>query len=166
LPPSAYSREALDAISKSDIGTIAAATELTRVHHQRDSARAQDWKTFLRNHTPHIAANDMFVVPTIGFGLLYGLVILRLERRRLVWINVTANPTAEWIARQIIEAFLGMIEADPSACPITLSLSYSTALPSVRQASRYGRSGDRESPFGSAHFQVQAFDWDPIRAEH
>ena len=53
----------------------------------------------------HIAAVDLFVVPTIGFKLLYGLVILRLERRRLVWTNVTANPTAEWIARQITEAF-------------------------------------------------------------
>ena len=44
-------------------------------------------------------------MPTVGFRLLYGLVILRHERRRLVWINVTANPTAEWIARQITEAF-------------------------------------------------------------
>ena len=44
-------------------------------------------------------------VPTIVFKLLYGLVILRLERRRLVWTNVTADPTAEWIARQIVEAF-------------------------------------------------------------
>ena len=42
---------------------------------------------------------------TLTFKLLYGLVILRLERRRLVWTNVTANPTAEWIARQIVEAF-------------------------------------------------------------
>lgn len=48
---------------------------------------------------------DPFVVPTIGFDLLYALVIVRLDRRGLVWINVTANPTAEWIARQIIEAF-------------------------------------------------------------
>jgi hypothetical protein len=47
----------------------------------------------------------MFVVPTIGFKLLYGLVIIQLQRRHLVWINVTANPTAEWIARQITEAF-------------------------------------------------------------
>jgi hypothetical protein len=44
-------------------------------------------------------------IPTIGFKLLYGLVILRLERRRLVWTNATGNPTAEWIARQITEAF-------------------------------------------------------------
>jgi hypothetical protein len=48
---------------------------------------------------------DLFVVPTIGFKLLYGFVIVRLPRRDLVWINVTANPTAEWVARQITEAF-------------------------------------------------------------
>jgi transposase InsO family protein len=45
------------------------------------------------------------VVPTIGFNLLYVLVIIRLARRELVWINVTAHPTAEWIAQQITEAF-------------------------------------------------------------
>ena len=48
---------------------------------------------------------DLFVVPTIGFRMLYGFVIVRLDRRDLVWINVTTNPTAEWIARQITEAF-------------------------------------------------------------
>jgi hypothetical protein len=59
----------------------------------------------LRNHAPDIAAMDLFVVPTLGFDLLYAFVIVRLDRRRLVWINVTANPTAEWVARQITEAF-------------------------------------------------------------
>jgi transposase InsO family protein len=48
---------------------------------------------------------DLFVVPTIGFDLLYAFVIVRLDRRDLVWINVTANPTAEWVAHQITEAF-------------------------------------------------------------
>jgi hypothetical protein len=48
---------------------------------------------------------DLFVVPTIGFDLLYALVIVRLDRRDLVWINVTPGPTAEWIAHQITEAF-------------------------------------------------------------
>jgi hypothetical protein len=52
----------------------------------------------------HIAAMDLFVVPTIGFDLLDAFVIVRLDRRDLVWINVTANPTAEWVARQITEA--------------------------------------------------------------
>jgi hypothetical protein len=50
-------------------------------------------------------AIDLSVVPTIGCKLHYGLVILRLARRRPVWINVTANPTAEWVAWQIAEAF-------------------------------------------------------------
>ena len=44
-------------------------------------------------------------VPTIGFDLLYAFVIVRLDRRDLVWVNVTTNPTAEWIARQLTEAF-------------------------------------------------------------
>src|SRR6516165_6408229 len=63
------------------------------------------WRAFLHNHATHIATVDLFIVPTLGFKLLYGLVILRLERRQLVWTNVTANPTSEWIARQIVEAF-------------------------------------------------------------
>jgi transposase InsO family protein len=66
---------------------------------------SQGWRTFLRNHAPDIAAMDLFVVPTIGFDLLYGLVIVRLDRRQLIWINVTQRPTAEWIARQLTEAF-------------------------------------------------------------
>jgi transposase InsO family protein len=56
-------------------------------------------------HAPDIAAMDLFIVPTIGFGLLYAFVIVRLDWRDLVWINVTTHPTAEWIARQITEAF-------------------------------------------------------------
>ena len=48
---------------------------------------------------------DLFVVPTIGFDLPYAFVIVRLGRRDLIWINVTTNPTAEWIARQLTEAF-------------------------------------------------------------
>ena len=60
---------------------------------------------FLRNHAPDIAAMDLFVVPTVGFNLFYAFVIVRLDRRDLVWINVTVNPTAEWVARQITEAF-------------------------------------------------------------
>jgi transposase InsO family protein len=65
----------------------------------------QHWDTFVHNHMPHIAAMDLFVVPTLGFNLLYVLVIVRLARRELVWINVTSHPTAEWIAQQITEAF-------------------------------------------------------------
>jgi transposase InsO family protein len=67
--------------------------------------QSQGWRTFLRNHAPDIAAMDLFVVPTIGFDLLYAFVIVHLGRRDLVWINVTSHPTAEWFARQLTEAF-------------------------------------------------------------
>ena len=72
---------------------------------KRRGPPSQEWRTFLRNHAPDIAAMDLLVIPTIGFDLLYAFVIVRLDRRELVWINVTTNPTAEWIARQITEAF-------------------------------------------------------------
>jgi len=72
---------------------------------KRRGPPSQGWRTFLCNHAPDIAAMDLFVVPTIGFDLLYAFVIVRLDRRDLVWINITATPTAEWVARQITEAF-------------------------------------------------------------
>src|SRR3954449_12968146 len=72
---------------------------------QHDRPSGQSWWTFLRNHVPEVAAMDMFVVPTLAFNLLYGFIIVRLGRRELVWIGVTNSPTAEWIARQITEAF-------------------------------------------------------------
>src|SRR5262245_3799188 len=72
---------------------------------KRRGTPSQGWRTFLRNHAPDVAAMDLFVVPTIGFNLLYAFIIIRLDRRDLVWINATTNPTAEWIAHQITEAF-------------------------------------------------------------
>jgi transposase InsO family protein len=67
--------------------------------------RSQTWKTFLHNHAAGIGAINFLIVPTVGFRLLFVLVILRHERRRLISLSVTANPTAEWIARQITDAF-------------------------------------------------------------
>ena len=66
---------------------------------------SQGWKTFLRNQTIGIASIDLFVVRTISFKLLNGLVILRHARRKLVRIGVTTNPTAEGIAGQLTAAF-------------------------------------------------------------
>lgn len=65
----------------------------------------QTWWTFLRNHADGIASIDLFVVPTITFKLLFGLVVLRHDRREIVSFAVTRHPTAEWLARQISEAF-------------------------------------------------------------
>src|ERR1700674_2925436 len=64
---------------------------------------SQGWKTFLCNHAAGIASLDLFVVRTISFKLLYGLVILRHARRRLVRISVTNNPPAEWIAGKVTD---------------------------------------------------------------
>jgi len=65
---------------------------------------SQGWRTFLRNHADGIAAMDLFVVPTISFRLLFGLLILRHDRRAILWAGATAHPTAEWITRQLTEA--------------------------------------------------------------
>jgi transposase InsO family protein len=65
----------------------------------------QTWKTFVRNHMEGIASIDLFVVPTIAFQHLFAFLVLGHERRRLLWFAVTRNPTAEWLARQITEAF-------------------------------------------------------------
>jgi hypothetical protein len=71
---------------------------------KRRDPPSQGWRTFLRNHADCIAAMDMFVVPTISFRLLYGLLIVGHGRRQILWFGVTAHPTAEWIANQVTEA--------------------------------------------------------------
>ena len=65
---------------------------------------SQGWKTFLRNHADGIASMDLFVVPTLSFRLLYGLLILSHGRRQILWLDVTTHPTAEWMTQQLIEA--------------------------------------------------------------
>ena len=87
------------------LGFEVAQSSVAKYMVKRHGFPSQGWRTFLRNHAPDIAAMDLFVVPTLTFDLLYALVIVRLGRRDLIWINATANPTAEWIARQITEAF-------------------------------------------------------------
>ena len=66
---------------------------------------SQGWKTFLRNHADGIASMDLFVVPTISFRLLYGFLVLRHSRREILWLGVTAHPSAQWIARQLSEEY-------------------------------------------------------------
>lgn len=87
------------------LGIEVAQSTVARYMTKRQGPPSQGWKTFLRNHAAGIASLDLFVVRTISFKLLYGLVILRHARRRLVRISVTSNPTAEWIAGQVTDAF-------------------------------------------------------------
>src|ERR1700720_3170532 len=87
------------------LGFEVAQSSVAKYMVKRRGPPSQGWRTFLHNHAPDIAAMDLLVVPTIGFDLLYAFVIVRLGRRELIWINVTAHPTAEWVGRQITEAF-------------------------------------------------------------
>jgi transposase InsO family protein len=87
------------------LGFAVAQSTVAKYMAKRSDPSQQGWGIFLRNHAPSIAAMDLFVVLTIGFNLLYILVIVRLVRRKVIWINVTPRPTAEWIAQQITEAF-------------------------------------------------------------
>jgi transposase InsO family protein len=87
------------------LGFEVAQSSVAKYMVKRPGPPSQGWRTFLRNHAPDIAAMDLFVAPTLGFDLLYAFIIVRLTRRDLVWINVTPHPTADWIARQITEAF-------------------------------------------------------------
>jgi hypothetical protein len=66
---------------------------------------SQSWKTFFRNHAQAIAAIDLCVVPTLTSERLFTFLVLSHDRRQLLWFEVTRHPTAEWLARQITEAF-------------------------------------------------------------
>jgi hypothetical protein len=81
------------------LGFEVARSSVAKYMVKRHGPPSQGWRTFLRNHAPDTAAMDLFVVPTLGFDLLYAYIIVRLDRRELVWINVTPHPTAEWVAR-------------------------------------------------------------------
>jgi hypothetical protein len=83
------------------LGFEVAQSSVAKSMVKRRGPPSQGWRTFMHNHAPDIAAMDLFGVPTIGFDLLYAFVIVRLGRRDLVWINVTAYPTADWVARQL-----------------------------------------------------------------
>jgi len=87
------------------LGIEVAESTVGRYMVRRRHPPSQGWKTFLRNHAAGIASLDLFVVRTISFKLLYGLVILCHARRRLITIAVTANPTDQWIAGQVTDAF-------------------------------------------------------------
>jgi hypothetical protein len=110
-------------------------TTVAKYMSKRRSPPLQGWRTFLRNHTDAIASIDLFVVPTISFRLLYGLLILRHSRRELLWLAVTAHPTAEWIARQLSEAY-GWKEAPRYLFVIGMALTGKPSSGALRQCIR------------------------------
>ncbi len=83
---------------------VAEATVVKYMTRRGRRPPSQTWRTFLRNHLRTTAACDFFVVPTATFRLLFAFVILSHDRRRILHVDVTAHPTAEWAAQQIVEA--------------------------------------------------------------
>lgn len=65
---------------------------------------SQNWRTFLQNHSKDLISLDFLTVPTAGFKVLFVLVILNNDRRRILHFNVTDHPTAAWTAQQLVEA--------------------------------------------------------------
>jgi len=65
----------------------------------------QAWRTFLANHLLDLVSIDFFTVPTARFRVLFVLVVLAHQRRRVVHFNVTEHPTAHWTAQQLVDAF-------------------------------------------------------------
>ena len=86
------------------LGHNVAESTVAKYMVKRDRGPSQTWRTFLTNHLHETAACDFFVVPTATFKLLYCFVVLSLDRRRIVHLNVTDHRTAAWAARQILEA--------------------------------------------------------------
>jgi transposase InsO family protein len=87
------------------LGLEVAQSTVSKYMVWRRNPPSQSWKTFLRNHGEAIAAIDMCVVPTVTFDLLFAFLVLGHGRRHLLWFEVTRYPTADWLARQITEAF-------------------------------------------------------------
>ena len=90
------------------LGLEASQATVAKYMPRRTRPPSQTWRTFLANHVDQIAAADFFVVPTATCRLLFVLVILAHERRRVVHVAVTDHPTAAWTAQQLREAFPGM----------------------------------------------------------
>jgi putative transposase len=87
-----------------DVGKDAVARTMPRPAGRAPRPPSPTWGTFLRTHAVGTIAVDFFTVPTVTFGVLYVFFVLSLERRRVLHVNVTAHPTAEWAAHQIVEA--------------------------------------------------------------
>src|SRR5665811_1702300 len=85
---------------------LEASTATIRKYRSKSGRRpSQSWRTFLQNHAGGIAAMDFFVVPTVTCRLLYVLIVITHERRKVIHFNITEAPTAEWTAQQVVNAF-------------------------------------------------------------
>jgi putative transposase len=87
------------------LGIDVAERTVSRLLPKRRTPPSQTWRTFLANHVGDLVSLDFFTVPTARLRVLFVLVVLAHDRRRVVHFNVTEHPTAHWTAQQIVEAF-------------------------------------------------------------
>jgi putative transposase len=87
------------------LGIDVSDSTIRRYRPTRPRQPSQNWRAFLENHLGDIVAMDFFVVPTVTFRVLYVLLIMAHDRRRILHVNVTTSPSAAWTARQVLEAF-------------------------------------------------------------
>jgi putative transposase len=87
------------------LGIFVSQSTVAKYMRRHPRPTSQTWRTFLTNHADQITATDLFVVPTVRFRLLFVLVILAHDRRRIVHVAVTGHPTAGWVAQQVRNAF-------------------------------------------------------------
>src|SRR5262245_8535425 len=124
------------------LGFRVAQSTVAKYMAKRGDPSGQRWSTFLHNHAPHIAAMDLLVVPTVSFVQLSVLVIVRLARWELVWINVTRHPTAVWAAQQTTAAF-------PSTVPARYVYPAEHAVYRAALTRRLRAMGIRDKPIGA-----------------
>ena len=87
------------------LGITVAKSTVDKYRVRSGNPPSPTWKTFLKNHLNEMVSIDFLIVPTIRFKLLYVFIVLAHSRRKVLHFNVTANPTAQWAAQQIAEAF-------------------------------------------------------------
>jgi hypothetical protein len=86
------------------LGLVVSQSTVAKCMRRHPRPPSQTWRTFLTNHASQIMAADLLVVPTVTFRLLFVLVILAHDRRRIIYADATAHPTAGWIAQQLRNA--------------------------------------------------------------
>ena len=87
------------------LGITISQRTVSRWMPRREKPPSPTWRSFLENHVTDLVSVDFFMVPTATFRVLFGFLMLAHDRRRVVHFNVTTNPTAQWTAQQVVEAF-------------------------------------------------------------
>jgi hypothetical protein len=133
------------------LGFEVAQSTVSKYMVRRRNPPSQSWKTFWQNHAEAIAAIDMCVVPALTFDLLFVFLVLGHGRRRLLWFEVTRHPTAEWLARQITEAFPWVSFPKIPSCLSRSNSAFRGALSTARARVMAAKLRDDDASLPSGH---------------